>query len=129
MVNRAVNSLRARFLSRLVKEGVLERRFSDAPNHPAQAYRTAKTQTTPSAGGGKDSEPAQDALHVSEEKQAQRVREYVQAHGAVRRSDVMELCRVDGPQATRLLKRLVDGGFLERRGVRRGSHYVPGSKL
>ncbi|PKN58180.1 MAG: AAA family ATPase [Deltaproteobacteria bacterium HGW-Deltaproteobacteria-14] len=39
-VGRAVNSLRARNLPRLVREGRLELRYPERPNHPRQAYRT-----------------------------------------------------------------------------------------
>jgi predicted HTH transcriptional regulator len=38
-VGRAVNTLRARFLPRLVQEGRLVLRYPNKPNHPAQAYR------------------------------------------------------------------------------------------
>ncbi len=63
-------------------------------------------------------------------QQEQLVRNFVKEHGSIRRQDVMDLCRLGGGgQATRLLKRLVKEGVLERIGKRRGSHYVAGPRL
>lgn len=59
----------------------------------------------------------------------QLVRNYVKEHGSIRRQDVMDLCRLEGAQATRLLRHLVKEEALERIGERRGSHYVAGAKL
>ena len=53
------------------------------------------------------------------------VLEFVQAHGRVTRSDVVELCSLGGDQASRLLKRLAKEGLLRKIGEKRGSHYVP----
>jgi ATP-dependent DNA helicase RecG len=35
-------NLRARFLTPMVREGLLRLRFPDEPNHPAQAYATVE---------------------------------------------------------------------------------------
>ncbi len=40
LLDRNVNSLRSRFLTPMVAEGLLVRRFPDEPNRPGQAYRT-----------------------------------------------------------------------------------------
>jgi ATP-dependent DNA helicase RecG len=49
--------------------------------------------------------------------------QYAKQHGEVRRKDVMELCRVSGPQATRLLGRLESNALLVRNGSGRGVFY------
>jgi len=46
-------------------------------------------------------------------QQEQMVLQYVEKHGRVTRREVAELCRISGPQAYRLLGRLVKRGFLE----------------
>lgn len=57
-------------------------------------------------------------------QQEQMVLQYVEKHGRITRREVAELCRTSGPQAYRLLDRLVDRGFLERDGGRgRGVGY------
>jgi len=62
-------------------------------------------------------------------QQEQLVRNYVKEHGSIRRQDVMDLCRLEGPQASRLLKRLVEAEALTPMGEKRGSYYRRGSKL
>lgn len=52
------------------------------------------------------------------------VMRHVQSYGQIRRREVMELTRLDGPQSTRLLSRLVKAGRLRRVGERRAAHYV-----
>ena len=53
---------------------------------------------------------------------------HVRAHGSIKRKDVIQLCRVSGDQASRLLKRLVDRGDLVMQGSRRWATYrLPGS--
>lgn len=46
----------------------------------------------------------------------QMILQYTQAHGRITRRDASELCRVSGPQAYRLLKKLVEAGQLKRVG-------------
>lgn len=60
-------------------------------------------------------------------QQEQMVKNYANVHGAVRRRDVVALCRLSGPQATRMLKRLVEQGALIRRARGRTTHYEPRS--
>lgn len=58
-------------------------------------------------------------------QQEQMVLQYVQKHGRITRQEAAELCRVSGPQAYRLLNRLLDQGLLRRSGQRgRGVAYV-----
>lgn len=62
-------------------------------------------------------------------QQEQMVLQYVQAHGRITRREAAALCRVSGPQATRLLSKLVKEGKLVRRGKRRGTFYERRSNL
>jgi ATP-dependent DNA helicase RecG len=48
-------------------------------------------------------------------------------HGSVRRSDVIDLCRIAPKQATRLLAKLVRDGHLEMSGTRKAAVYAPRS--
>ncbi|MBI2391747.1 MAG: winged helix DNA-binding protein [Deltaproteobacteria bacterium] len=59
------------------------------------------------------------------EQQEQMVVSYARKHGSVRRSDVMELCRISGKQATRLLGKLVADGHLVMSGARKTAAYAP----
>ena len=54
----------------------------------------------------------------------QLVLNYVRQHGSIRRSEVIDLCRLTPPQARDLLKRLKGVGQLMQHGQRRGSHYT-----
>ncbi|HEY8742506.1 MAG TPA: transcriptional regulator, partial [Chloroflexota bacterium] len=40
LLNRSADKLRIRYLTDLVRSHALELRYPNAPNHPAQAYRT-----------------------------------------------------------------------------------------
>jgi len=62
-------------------------------------------------------------------QQEEMVKRYVREHGAIRRRDVMDLCRLNGAQATRLLKKLTDCGALLKRGEKRWTRYEPGPAL
>lgn len=59
----------------------------------------------------------------------QMVLNFVKQHGEVRRSDVIELCRVTPEQAKLILKKLKDNQFLLQRGLRRGAYYTLGPGL
>lgn len=61
-------------------------------------------------------------------QQEEMVMRYASTHGVVRRQDVVQLCRVSGPQATRLLARLEERGRLVREGQGRGVSYRPERK-
>ncbi|MBL8252140.1 MAG: ATPase, partial [Candidatus Competibacter sp.] len=54
----------------------------------------------------------------------QMVLSYVRQHGQIRRSEVMELCRLSEDQAWKLLKRLMDNGKVRKHGERRGAYYT-----
>lgn len=56
----------------------------------------------------------------------QMVMSYARQHGQIRRSDVIELCRLSGNQAKYLLIRLRDEGRLVQHGKKRGAFYTPG---
>lgn len=56
----------------------------------------------------------------------QMVLSYVRQHGSIRRSEVIELCRLSPPQARDLLRRLKTAGQLVQKGERRGAHYTLG---
>lgn len=45
-------------------------------------------------------------------QQEQMVLQYVETHGSIARAEAAELCRLSGPQAYRLLRALVDKGYL-----------------
>ena len=54
----------------------------------------------------------------------QMILNYVAQHGQIKRADVMELCRLNGDQATDVLRRLVERGALIKDGERRGTFYT-----
>lgn len=54
----------------------------------------------------------------------QLVLNYVRQHGSIRRSEVIDLCRLTAPQARDLLRRLKTTGRLAQHGERRGAHYT-----
>jgi len=51
------------------------------------------------------------------------VMQYAKTNGRVTRKDVMDLCRLSGPQATDLLGRLESEKRIMRRGAKRGTFY------
>lgn len=55
----------------------------------------------------------------------QMVLDYVKAHGRITRSEASDLCKISGPQASRMLARLADKHpEFKRHGQRRGAHYT-----
>jgi ATP-dependent DNA helicase RecG len=62
-------------------------------------------------------------------QQEEMVKRYVREHGSIRRSDVVELCRLGADQAKRLLARLVEAGALVRVGEGKGSRYERGPNI
>ena len=56
-------------------------------------------------------------------QQAQMILQYVQAHRRITRREVAKLCQVSPHQAYRLLSRLVNKGYLLRRGSKKGTWY------
>ena len=56
-------------------------------------------------------------------QQEQMVLGYVKEHGSIKRYEVSALCRIGDPQATRLLKKLVESGKMEQLGERKSTIY------
>ena len=56
-------------------------------------------------------------------QQEQMILAYIDKHGSIKRADVAELCRISPFQATRLLKRLVNGARIISRGQGKGTVY------
>lgn len=56
-------------------------------------------------------------------QQEQMVLSYLDKHGAIRRAEVMDLCRITKDQAAKLLARLKRGGKIVQIGERRGAYY------
>lgn len=56
-------------------------------------------------------------------QQEQLVLQYVEAHGRIKRREVVELCKIGPAHATRLLRRLVKKGELAMHGQKRGTWY------
>ena len=57
-------------------------------------------------------------------QQEQMVLSFIDKHGTIRRSDVMELCRVSASQAYHLLKRLENQNKISQHGVKRYAYYT-----
>ncbi|MCL4368132.1 MAG: hypothetical protein M1337_03005 [Actinobacteria bacterium] len=57
-------------------------------------------------------------------QQEQMVLKYVSTHGSIRRRDAMDLCRIDGNQASYLLRKLARAGKLTLVGRGKGAMYV-----
>jgi ATP-dependent DNA helicase RecG len=57
-------------------------------------------------------------------QQEQMALQYVDAHGQITRAQAADLCSISSDQASRLLRRLVREGKLERHGDRRGAVYT-----
>lgn len=56
-------------------------------------------------------------------QQEQMVLKFIQAHGKIKRADVMELCRLTRDQAAKLLTRLAKESKIYKHGERRGAYY------
>jgi len=56
-------------------------------------------------------------------QQEQMVLAYIDKHGAIKRTDVMDLCRITKDQAAKLLKKLKNDGLIIQYGARRGAYY------
>ena len=57
-------------------------------------------------------------------QQEQMVLTYIDKHGSIKRADVMELCRLSGPQAYRLLDRLRKQGKIRKKRGKRHAFYT-----
>jgi len=56
-------------------------------------------------------------------QQEQMVLKFIQAHGQIKRADVMDLCRLDRNQAYRLLTRMKEAGQIKQIGEHKGAVY------
>ena len=54
----------------------------------------------------------------------QLILQYARAFNEVRRKDVVELCKLTPSQSSKLLAKIVDGGYLEAKGAGRATRYV-----
>ena len=59
-------------------------------------------------------------------QQEQMVKNYVNQHGCITRREVIELCRLTGDQAYKLLKCLCKDGVIKKQGDRKASVYIKG---
>jgi ATP-dependent DNA helicase RecG len=57
-------------------------------------------------------------------QQEQMVLTFIEKHGAIKRAEVMELCRINKDQAYRLIKRLKDTGIITQIGYHKTTSYV-----
>jgi ATP-dependent DNA helicase RecG len=57
-------------------------------------------------------------------QQEQMVLAYIEKHGSIKRADVIDLCRISGPQAYRLLRRLKEQGNIRQKGEKRHTIYT-----
>lgn len=57
-------------------------------------------------------------------QQEQMVLTYIDKHGSIKRAEVMELCRLSGPQAYHLLNRLQQQGKIRKKGKKRYAFYT-----
>lgn len=54
----------------------------------------------------------------------QMILSFIDAHGSIKRGDVMELCHLSGKQATRCLYLLKGKGYIEQKGTRKTAFYI-----
>ncbi len=64
------------------------------------------------------------AFRLDPIRQETAVLQFVQAHGGIKRENLMALCGLAGKQASALLSRLVSEGKLLRRGTKRWTYYI-----
>ena len=113
-VQKPESSVRAT-LERLVETGFLE-------PHGTGRGRTYTLSAAIYRKAGKKSEYIRQAGFAPIQHE-QMVLNYIDKHGGVKRADVMDLCRLSGPQAYRLLKVMVDKGLLKKTGEKRHAVY------
>lgn len=108
-----------RVLERLVEAGIVEAHGNTRARTytlSAKAYRELGAKAAYARQGGFD--PLQ---------QEQMATKFARKHGALRRADVVELCRITPKQASRLLAKLVREGQLVMTGSRKTAAYAPAS--
>jgi ATP-dependent DNA helicase RecG len=57
-------------------------------------------------------------------QQEQMILSYIEKHGSIKRADVVDLCRLNPPQAYRLLKKLAEKKLIKKTGDRRHAIYT-----
>ena len=57
-------------------------------------------------------------------QQEQMILSFIDAHGSIKRSEVMELCHLNGKQATRCLSLLKEKGCIEQNGIKKTASYI-----
>lgn len=113
-IQRSQNDARA-LLERLVEEGLVEARGENRGRVYHLAARVYDAVGQPEA---------YVRTHgIDPIRQEAAVLQFVQAHGRIKRENVVELCGLTERQATQLLGRLVREGKLVMRGVKRWSYY------
>lgn len=115
VLHRSESATRA-MLERLVEAGLVEA-------HGAGRGRSFTLSAQVYYGTGQPSEFVRQT-GFDPIQQEQMVLKYVEKHGAIRRREVADVCRISDDQAFRLLKRLVDRGELARQGIQKGTTYV-----
>lgn len=113
-IQRSQNDARA-LLERLVEEGLVEARGENR----GRVYHLAAR-----VYGAVGRPEAYVRTHgLDPIRQEASVLQFVQAHGRIKRENVVELCGLAERQATQLLGRLVKEGKLVKRGLKRWSYY------
>ncbi len=113
-VQKTETNLRAT-LEKLVEIGLLE-------SHGTGRGRTYTLSAQLYQSAGQQAEYIRQA-GFSPIQHEQMVLNYIDKHGAIQRSGVADLCRISPPQATRLLKRLVESQAIRSVGVGRATRY------
>lgn len=114
-IQRSVNEARA-VLERLMEEGLVEARGERRGRVYHLAARLYEAVGLPEA---------YVRVHgLDPIRQEAALLQFVHAHGRIKRENVMELCGLNGKQASTLLARLVDEGKLERHGLKRWAFYM-----
>jgi len=116
-IQRSQNDARA-VLERLIEEGLVE----------ARGERRGRVYHLAARFYGAVGQPeAYVRVHgLDAIRQEAAVLQFVQAHGRIKRENVMELCGLTGRQARLLLGRLAQEGKLVQKGVKRWSYYESG---
>ena len=119
-IQRSRNDARA-VLERLIEEGLVEARGERRGRvyHLAARFYEALGQPE-----------AYVRVHgLDPIRQEAAVLQFVQAHGRIRRENVIELCGLTGRQASLLLGRLVRERKLRKQGIKRWTYYEAGNHL
>jgi ATP-dependent DNA helicase RecG len=103
-------------LEKLVEAGFLE-------PHGAGRGRTYTLGVTHYQKEGKKSEYVRQAGFASIQ-QEQMILSFIDKHKSAKRADIMDLCRISGPQAYRMLKLLINKGIIKKSGDKKGAVYT-----